>query len=558
VKLPARLRIDVAARRRLIDVASGVEPADLALTGGRVLNVFTGRVASASIGLAGGRIAWVGDAPAAARREVSLDGGTVVPGLIDPHCHTDIMGTPTAFVEVAARKGTTTAVVDTHILSAFLDDAALERVMTVLDEGPMKVLWGVRPSRDGGGPHDDAVLPPERLRRLLAHPGVASTGEMTAGHALLAGDERLERYVSDVVDAGLRVDGHAPGASPATLARLAAAGLTSDHEAISGDELAARVEVGLWTMVRHSSLRQDGVELGRAVAERGLPLDRLLLTADGVLPQDLVHGHLDTTVRKVIEGGVRPADAVRMGTLNPATYLGLDAHVGAIAPGRCADLLIVDDLATFRPEQVMCDGCFLGPGAAPDPRIDWETMRIDLREGPVTAEAIVRVCEAAPPIDMRGVVARLEDPAVATEGPRTLVALVARDGRAIAGTTTRDFPVRAVASTVTAQMDVLLMGSDPQAMAEAYRQVVSTGGGLASPAGAVALPTFGHLRPGPIPTVARELAGFEAAAGLPPAWPPFSYRTLFLTLPALPGICLTADGLLDVKARRLLTEAAPL
>ena len=85
-----------------------------------------------------------------------------------------------------------------------------------------------------------------------------------------------------------------------------------------------------------------------------------MLTADGVTPQTLVGGHLDTVVRRVIEGGVDPVDAMRMATLHAATYLGLDAHVGSVAPGRCADLVVVSSLEDFVPERVMCDGAWVG------------------------------------------------------------------------------------------------------------------------------------------------------------------------------------------------------
>jgi adenine deaminase len=555
VKLPSRLRLSIADRRTLSAVAGGTEPADLALTGGLVLNVFTGRTTPASVGISGGRIAWVGDPPAPALREHDLEGGTVVPGLIDPHCHADLLCTPSAFAQAAARAGTTTAVVDTHTPSFWLADEPLAAAMDVLEDLPMKFLWGVRPARDSGGLADDAALPPARLERLLARPGVAGAGELTAWRALLDGDARLEGFVTAVTDAGLNVDAHAPGASPATLARLVAAGITSDHEAINGDELAARVELGLWTIVRHSSLRADGVELGRAIAERQLPTARLLLTADGLIPQDLARGHLDTVVRKVVEGGVAPVDAIRMATVNAATYLGLDAHLGSVAPGRCADLVVVDGLDAFAPRQVMTDGRLLDRDAAPDGRIDWGAMRIAMAAAPVTAATIRAVCEPAPPIRMGAVVARLADaPAAAAEGPPTYVAMVARDGKTIVGTTTRDFDVRAVASSVTAMMDVLLMGTDPEAMAAAYAHVVRSAGGLSCPAGDVPLPTLGSMTDLPIDELAHALEQFERDAGLPAGGPPFSYRTLFLTLPALPGVCLTMDGLLDVKSGRLLTE----
>jgi adenine deaminase len=556
VSLPRRLRIDPVARRRLARVAGGLEPADLALHGGLVLNVFTGRLSPMSIGIAEGRIAWVGEPPAPARAEIDLGGRTVVPGLIDPHCHVDMLCTPTAFVRAAAERGTTTAVVDTYTLTTFLDDAALAPVMDALERMPMKAFWGLRPSTGAGRAGDDPALPAERLRRLRARETVMGCGELTAWRALLDGEPRIAGFVDEVIDAGLRVDGHLPGASPATLARLAAAGITSDHEAITGEELAARIEVGMWTMVRHSSLRRDGVELGREIVARGLPTGRLMLTADGLLPQDLVDGHLDAVVRRVVEGGVDPVEAVRMATINPATYLGFDAHIGSITPGRCADLLVVDELESFRPQRAMCDGRFVDPDAPYEDPVDWGSMTLPMREAPLTAQALVEACEGAPPIRLQGVIARLDEDADAA-ARRTYVAVVARDGSAIAGTTTRDYGVPAIATSVTSPVDLLLIGTDPEAMVDAYRRVVRMGGGLASPAGEVALPTFGHLRPGPIPELARALRDFEAGAGLAPDGVPFAYQTLFLTMAALPGICLTPEGMLDVRSGRRLTEAVP-
>lgn len=554
MRLPSRLRLAPAERQRLAAAAGGLEPVDLALVGGQVLNVFTGRVSEASVGILGGRVAWAGAPAGEAREIVDLGGATVVPGLIDPHAHGDIVCTPVAFAHEAVRHGTTTVVLDAYTLAALLDDATLAGVMDALEAAELKVLWGLRPTRDAGGPADDAALPRERLAALLARPGVSSTGETTAWRALLEGDERVAGFVGDAVDAGLNVDGHLPGASPRTLARLAAAGVTSDHEAIDGDELAARIEAGLWAMARHSSLRPDGEELGRAIASRGLEQGRLLLTADGVVPGDLVRGHVDAVVRAVIRGGVAPVAAVRMATLNAATYLGLDAHLGAVAPGRCADLIVLDDLEAFEPARVLRDGRWVDPEAPLHDPVDWAAMTVPIALAPLDAGTIARACTAAPPLRMGDVIARLDD---GEPGP-TLVALVARDGSTITGTTTRDFDVRAVATSITATMDVLLLGRDPEALARAYARVVELGGGLVAPGAELALPVFGHLSPAPVATLARALEDFERAAGLPSGGPPFTYRSLFLTLPALPGICLTPGGLLDVRARRLVRQSSAL
>ena len=204
----------------------------------------------ADVAIAAGRIACVGDLPGPVRETLDVDGGVIVPGLIDPHCHMDLLCTPSAFAAAAVTHGTTAVVADLYGLTRFLPDVELAAVLEALDHAPMKLLWGLRPSLAAGGAEDLPGHAGERLSELLDWPGIAGAGELTAWPALLAGDERLGRFVTELIDAGLRVDGHAPGASRRTLGRLLAAGVMSDHEAITGEELASRIELGLWTMVR--------------------------------------------------------------------------------------------------------------------------------------------------------------------------------------------------------------------------------------------------------------------------------------------------------------------
>jgi adenine deaminase len=554
MRLPPRLRLAADERRALVAVAAGGAPADLVITGGRVLNVFTGELSRADIGIVAGRIAWVGEAPAGAgaRQAREVGGRTIVPGLIDPHCHVDLMCTPSAFAAAAVRRGTTTIVADTYGLARWLDDEQLCSVLRALGRAPMKMLWGIRASLAAGGAEDLPGHSSERLSGLLRWPAVAGAGEVTAWPALLAGDARLERFVTEVLDQGLNVDAHAPGASSRTLGRLAAAGLSSDHEAIDGGELLTRVELGFWTMVRHSSLRPDGVTLGHAIATRPIPTERLMLTADGVMPKDLLGGHVDRVVRAVIEGGVAPIAAVRMATLHPAVYLGLDAHLGSIAPGRCADLLIVEDLERFQPEQVMCDGRFVDGGEELDDGIDWSAMRLPMSPARLDAGTLVEVCRQGPQLHLDGITARPADGAGTAE--RIYVALVARDGRSIVGTTIDTLDTRAVASSLTGSADALLMGRDPEAMIECYRCLVQMGGGLACPGDALAMPVLGSLSEEPVEVFSERLARFVEIAGVPDAPIPFSSRSSFLTLPALPGVCLTTEGIIEVRSGARLTE----
>jgi len=106
----------------------------------------------------------------------------------------------------------------------------------------------------------------------------------------------------------------------------------------------------------------------------------------------------------------------------------------------------------------------------------------------------------------------------------------------------------AYATSYTGTRDVLLAGRDPAGLAEAYRRVVRCGGGIASAHAEVAMPIFGHLRDGDVNALAAELVAFEREAVVPEGWPPLTYVAIFLSLPALPGVALTPDGLLDVRS----------
>jgi adenine deaminase len=262
-------------------------------------------------------------------------------------------------------------------------------------------------------------------------------------------------------------------------------------------------------------------------------------------------------VRAVVEGGVPAVQAVRMATLHPATYLGLDAHLGSLAPGRCADLLTVDELDSFRPQRVFCDGVEVEPGQGAGAPVDWGRWGVRFSEAELTPARIAEVCEGAPSLRLRGVIARAAD-GEADDGPPTYLALVARDGTWMTGATTRDLDVRAYATSYTGSRDVFLAGRDPEALVAAYRRVVRMGGGVASAEAEVPMPVFGHLRDGDVAALAADLEALERCAEVPERWPPITYLAIFLSLPALPGVALTPSGVLDVRSGRRLAPSQEL
>ena len=139
-----------------------------------------------------------------------------------------------------------------------------------------------------------------------------------------------------------------------------------------------------------------------------------------------------------------------------------------------------------------------------------------------------------------------------------MIALVARDGTAVTGATIDTFSCRAVASSLTGSIDILLIGHDPEAMLDAYRRVVGMGGGMACPGHELPMPVLGCHSAEAIAELAEHLRGFMSAAGVPDAPVPSSSLTTFLTLPALPGVCLTRDGTVDVRSGAILDASVSL
>jgi adenine deaminase len=553
--LPPRLRLAPLRRRRLVAVARGLEPADLVVRGGLVLNVYTGRLEAASIGIAEGRVAWVGDErPGTPAAVLDVDGATVVPGLVEPHGHPDVLTTPSAFATALALRGTTSVSVEAHELLLALSDEELLAVVAGLDGATTKLFWRMRPERDAfdADPHGAIERAARILRRL---PQAVGVGELTGWPWLAQGHEPLERLIETAHELRLQVEGHLPGASAETLGYLASAGLTSDHEAIDGRQLVDAVAAGYWVMLRSSSLRRDAAALARHLVDQRIPLGRVLLTTDGPVAADLARAAVDGVVRELIAEGIDPVDVVRMATLAPATYLGLDAHLGGIAPGRCADLLVVDSLTSFRPRTVVADGREVTAASVSGGDVDWSRYRTGgLVAAPLTAAGLRELAHAGPALRMRGVITR------ATErGPDDALALlVARDGSWATGCTIACVETDAFGSTHTDGRHVLLLGRDADALVAVYISVVAAGGAIATPRLVVPLPVLGYMFDGPVEELAAATAAIAADAGLAPPLPPLEYFSLFLTIAALPDFRLTPDGVVDVKQRRVVAPRRPL
>jgi len=568
----------------LLAVASGREPADLYLDGATLLNVYSGELYPANVAVKGRRIAYVGRGRSMvgpATQVLVLPNKILAPGYVEPHTHITGMVTPEEFAREAVRTGTTTLVADT--LQFLLQTPAdrIPELLARLSDLPVLVLWFLRLH---GASHlpDESMFAAERIRALLELDTVRAVGEVTRWPAVYYGDEDLMQKIAMALASGRRVEGHAPGSSYERLVALAAAGWSSDHEAVAPEEITNRLRAGVYAMLRHSSLRPDLPLLAPAVTDDRSRTGRLMLTADGPEAVTIVdHGYLSHVIRQAILAGVSPVLAYQMATINPAAYFGLDEEIGGIGPGRRADLVVLDDLRNPTPELVIARGEIAvrnGEVLAEFPAVDWSTF-FGPRFRP-TWNPQPPLFDLPPLLDGSGDPARfpviqlensvitrkLEMPVAIQDGrvepPPGVVRAVLLDpgGRWIVRGLVGNFVSRlgGLASSFNVSAHLMVLGQDSRDMARAARRLLEVGGGIVIVEGGetvleIPLPIGGVMAAKALREIAddaRRLYASLTARGYPHADP--HYTLLFLPLDSLPDVRLTYRGVWDVRRGKVL------
>ena len=349
---------------RLQRVALGKEAADLILSGGTVLNVYTGELLpDYEVLVSGERIAYVGPdqgfpiGPETLRLDVR--GQVVIPGLIDSHCHIDYWLGLREFVAFALPRGTTTVITETTEVATGMGIEGVRAFVAKLPTYPLRIfatapiitfLCALRTKKP-------AVSVAEMLE-ILEFPEILGLGEVywsrVVGGAL---EEGLNSLVAKARSLGKTVEGHGAGARDGRLNAFAAYGVDSCHESISSEDVLARLRLGLATMIREGSIRRELETVVPELIKLDIDLRRAILVSDDVWPHHLVkYGHMDFIVNKAIASGLNPITAIQMATLNPAERFHLDADLGGIAPGKCADLVVIPTIDRIDPQLVIIKG----------------------------------------------------------------------------------------------------------------------------------------------------------------------------------------------------------
>ena len=340
------------ALQRRLAVARGDEPADLVIRGGRVFSAFTREWLDVDVAVADGFVAGLGSYEGP--ETLDAGGRYVVPGFIDAHLHLE---TPKLMVDEFARLvlplGTTAVVADPHEIANVLGVDGVHWLLDVTSDLQLDVYF-MASSCVPASPFESPRRPltPGDLEALMRRTRVLGLAEMMNFPGVISGSPVELAKLG--LEGAEHVDGHAPGVLGRELQAYAAAGIRSDHEALTPEEGRERIRAGMWLLIREASMARNLKALLPLVAELGP--GRIAFCTDDRDPDDIADsGHINGMVRVAVAEGVSPEDALVMASLNPALCHGLRHH-GAITPGCQADILVLPDLVSFLPDVVLKRG----------------------------------------------------------------------------------------------------------------------------------------------------------------------------------------------------------
>ena len=565
INLPLSLTVIDA---RWMAAARGDEPADLVLAGGRVLSVFTKEWLDVDVAIVDGHVVGLGRYEG--RERIDVSGAYLVPGFIDAHMHIESSKLMVdEFARAVLPHGTTTVIADPHEIANVLGTEGIEWLLDCCEGLPLDVFVMASscvPASKFESPR--RPFSTRDIEALLRRPRVIGIAEMMNFPGVIAGqDSELAKLTTGHTD---HVDGHAPGVRGPGLNAYLAAGIGSDHESTTFEEALEKRRLGMWVMLREASIARNLRDLLPLVKRYGV--ERCMFCTDDREPDFIVEeGHINQMVRVAVEEGISPEEAVIMATLNAATYHRL-WRMGAIAPGYQADILVLDDLRSFNPRQVLKRG-------APPTFVKLEIpqwVRQTMNVAPLDADSFripagpkkVRVIRVIPSQLLTAayvVEPRVKGGCIVADTAHDLVkiAVVERHhatGRIGLGLATNLGLRRgAFASTVAHDAhNLVVVGVDDRDMAECAMRLAEIGGGVVIADGGrvveeLPLPVAGLMSDKPLAAVHERMRSMErrlATMGVTMAAP---FMTLsFLALSVIPELKITDRGLVDVTRFELV------
>lgn len=558
---------------RRIAQGRGSEIADLVVKNVRLLDLTSGELVRTDIAICGDTI--VGTyGEYRGSTVVEGEGRIAVPGFIDAHVHVESsLLTPLEFDRCVLPHGVTTAICDPHELANVVGTAAFDYMLDCADH----TLMDLRVQLSSCVPATDletagARIGVDDLLRYKDRPKVLGLAEMMNFPGVLHGDPECLAKIAAFADR--KLDGHAPLVRGTDLNGYLSAGIRTDHETTSADEALEKIRKGMIVLIREGSVSKDLHALAPVLSVASSPF--IAFCTDDRNPLDIAEeGHLDHSIRSAIAAGCPPLAVYRSISLTAATAFGLTDR-GMIAPGRRADIVLLDDLEQCIVAKVFSAGRLVDEAAFAG-RQKVSPIALDSVRAPVVSAEDFRVAGGAGTQSVIGVVPgriitehlKLDLPGTVDERLPDLsqdvvkVAVVERHG--VNGNIGRGFvhgfgmKRGAIASSVGHDShNICVVGADDKDMAIAVNRLAEIKGGFCVVSDGevraeLALPVAGLMSTLPYEQVRQALEPLRAAAkGLGVTLAEPFLQVAFLPLPVIPHLKITDRGLVDVDHMRFI------
>ena len=558
----------------MIAQGRGDAPADLVLKGGRVWDMVTGMEVPGDVAICGSRIVGIGETYEG-QREIDVTGKLLVPGFIDTHLHIESsMVTPFEFDRCVGPRGVTTAICDPHEIANVIGVPGIR----YFQEAARRTLMDIRVNLSSCVPSSHmetagAEITAADLAPLKGHPQGIGLAEFMNYPGVIFRDpgclEKLELF------RGEHIDGHCPQLSGRDLNAYVAAGIRTEHEATTAEEAREKLQKGMRVLIREGSVSKDLHALQPLLTE--ITSAYMCLCTDDRNPLDIgEHGHLDYMIRELIRLGCPPLAVYRAASLSAAEAFGLKDR-GQIAPGKRADIVVLDDPAECRAEMVLAGGVVVDDAAFAARELIDPVGRNSVKARSVTG-ANFRTSANHEDTDVIGIdegriiTRHLHEDIAITDGDKrpdvsrdlVKIAVVERHGKNgnIATGFVQGFGLQrgAIASTVCHDHhNIACVGVDYDDMALAANRLGEIEGGFVVVEGGkvlaeVALPVAGLMSLEPFEVVRDALVDLRAAAkGLGVTLEEPFLQLAFLALPVIPALKITDRGMVDVEKFEIIS-----
>lgn len=277
----------------------------------------------------------------------------LMPGFIDAHIHIESsMLTPPAFARVAVRHGTVATVSDPHEIANVCGIEGVRYMVKLGKASGFKFFFGAPSCVPATGFETaGATLTVEEIIQLFEEKSTCYLSEMMNYPAVLARDALVMDKIAAAQRYGLPVDGHAPGLRGADAHRYASAGISTDHECTTLDEALDKIDAGMRIIIREGSAAKNYNALHTLI---GSHPDMVMLCSDDKHPDDLMRGHINQLVTRSLSHGCDLMDVLQIACVNPVRHYNL--NVGLLQPGDPADMILVEDLDSFKVISTWIDG----------------------------------------------------------------------------------------------------------------------------------------------------------------------------------------------------------